>query len=101
MQCDATAPEQTVLRYEEQPLEVVDDATGELVTVTTTVVVEEIVPSHPCQAEATALARSMEEVDGAWVTTEDALYCAEHFQAGTMTHADGSVTEHAVMAVAP
>lgn len=73
----------------------------------------EVIPAHPCEAEATMLARSMREIvtaettreDGstvqmlAWERTADHFYCGSHFVPGTMTHADGSVTQHPAMAV--
>jgi hypothetical protein len=65
----------------------------------------EIIPAHPCEAEATMLARSMFEVEGAggatwWERTQDRLYCGAHFEPGAMAHLDGRVTQHPVMAVA-
>jgi len=73
----------------------------------------EVVPAHPCPAEATMLARSMREVvtatavrdDGstvqmlAWVPIEDREFCGHCFVPGTMTHLDGTVTQHPAMAL--
>ncbi len=63
-----------------------------------------VIEAHPCDQTATMLARSMEERvcdlgSPHWVKTEDHAYCAGHFLAGTMTHLDGKVTNHAAMAV--
>lgn len=73
---------------------------------------EEVVPAHPCDQPATMLARSMVQTrcdlydrlprpdDGVhWVQTEDRVYCAAHCVAGTMTHFDGRVTNHPIMAI--
>lgn len=45
------------------------------------------------------LARSMRETADGWERVEDRVYCAAHFEPGTMAHLDGRVTQHAAMSV--
>lgn len=85
--CEGTVPETRVA--------VVDQATGEAT--------EQVIPEHACEAPASMLARSMQEVtcsEGAphWRRTEDHLWCPSHYQPGTMTHLSGAVSEHPAMA---
>lgn len=101
MPCEAMVPATVRVIMVEQELEVVNDDDGTLVTVRTTVPTEEPVSEHRCESDATVLARSMtQDSDGTtWTTTEDRVYCAEHFRPGTMHHADGTTSAHPAMAV--
>lgn len=92
MQCEAIVPEHQENVMLAEPAE-----DGSTVRV-------ETVPEGPCQADATMLARSMDEEEcslGAahWVATEDHVYCPPHFVSGTMTHRDGTTTNAPPMSV--
>jgi hypothetical protein len=112
--CEGVIPETEVLvGYELVPGPLLTDEEGEPLLdeegqqqrgPATAQEVRENAPEHPCDQEATTLARSMTEqvcnLDGVhWVTTEDRVYCGRCFVPGSMTHLDGRVTEHQAMAV--
>ncbi len=111
--CEGIVPEHTYPVRSEVQVDAdgnaVKDEHGQVVKI----IVTETTPAHPCDAEATMLARSMREIvtaettreDGstvqmlAWERVADHCYCSSHFVPGTMTHADGRVTQHPAMAV--
>lgn len=114
--CEGTVPETTV--KVERPREIeattieVDGVVQEIPSRTVMEWVTETVPPHPCTEPAVVLARSMKQVkcelydqlpnpdDGVhWVKVRDVASCWAHHIAGTMTHLDGKVTNHAAMAV--
>lgn len=111
--CEGIVPERTypirsVVQVDEHG-NAVKDENGEVIKE----IVTETTPAHPCEAEATMLARSMREIvtaettreDGstvqmlAWERVGDVLYCATCFVPGTMAHLSGLVTQHPAMAV--
>lgn len=80
-----------------------DPKSGNLMITEAGEFIYDVIPEHACEAPPTMLARSMQEVtcsEGAnhWRRTEDHLWCPAHYQPGTMTHLDGSVSEHPAMA---
>jgi hypothetical protein len=66
----------------------------------------ETTPEHPCDREATMVARSMKQVrcdvgELHWVRDgKDRAYCALCYVDGTMTHEDGSVSRHGYLSIA-
>lgn len=98
--CEGIVPEVTAPVRSEVQVDAdgnaVKDEHGQVVKI----IVTETTPAHPCEAVATMLARSMRETEsGGWEKVGDVLYCGSHFVPGTMTHADGRVTQHPAMAV--
>lgn len=70
------------------------------------VVHTETTPEHPCEAEATMVARSMKQVrcdlgELHWVKDgPDRAFCAGCYVAGVMSHEDGTTSQHGYMAIA-
>ena len=88
MRCEGMIPERVTTEFDEDGAEV-----------------RRVEPGHRCDEEATALARSVRAetqpgVHGAvWRIEAERAYCPACFTPGAVTHLDGTVTQHAAMAV--